>query len=177
MSRSHLRASGFTLIEVVVVLGIIVIIVGLGLANFQTTNNSSSTFSASRDMLTSDLRFAANKALNSERFQGEQPTGWGVQLTGGSNSYSIFADLNGNRMYDQKEKFKTVNLNQNIKIYPVYGTSITGSVVFNIGDSKTYFNNNQLAITPTSHLFIYLLNQDYATVKTLQVTPLGTVSY
>lgn len=168
--------SGFTLIEIIIVLGVITIIAGLGLANFQSSNNSSSTYSASRDIITSDFRLAANKALNSERFQGQEPTGWGVKIAEGTNSYTIFADLDGNRIYDAKEKYKTVKLNSDLKVYPSYGSTITGTIFFNTGDAKTYFNNTELTVNSTTYLYVHLLNKNNALVKTLEVTPLGTVS-
>lgn len=167
---------GFTLIEIIVVLGIIAIIIGLGLVNFQATNDSLTTFSASRDLLLSDLRLTADKALNGERFQGQEPIGWGVQFVGGYNTYTMFADLDGDRVYDTNEKFKSGKLNSDLKVFPLYGGVMTGSVVFNIGNGKTYFNNTELAITPTSHLLVYLLNKNNAVVNTLQVTPAGSVS-
>jgi prepilin-type N-terminal cleavage/methylation domain-containing protein len=174
LKNKHL--SGFTLVEIIVVLGIIALVAGLGFINFQASNNSSTTFSASRDVLTSDIRLAADKALNEERFQGQRPTGWGVQFIGGYNTYTMFADLDGDRVYDTNEKFKSGKLNQDLKIFPSYGGVLTGSVVFNTGDGKTYFNNNQLPVTPTSHLLLYLLNKNSAVVNTLQITPAGTVS-
>ncbi len=170
------QLSGFTLVELIVVLGIIAIIIGLGLVNFQATNDSSTTFSASRDLLLSDLRLTADKALNAERFQGQEPTGWGVQFVGGYNTYTMFADLDGDRTFDANEKFRSVKLNPDLKVYPLYGGVMTGSVVFNTGSGKTYFNNSELGITPTAHLLVYLLNKNDAVVNTLQVTPAGTIS-
>jgi Tfp pilus assembly protein FimT len=176
LKKNFHTQAGFTIIEIVIVLGVIVIISGLGLANFQSSNNSSSTYSASRDILTSDLRVAADKALNSERFQGQEPTGWGVQISEGTNSYTIFADLNGNRAYDGNEKFKTVKLNSDLKVYPVYGSTTAGPIVFNAGDAKTYFNNNELLVNSTDNLLVYLLNKNDAVVKVIEITSLGTVS-
>ncbi len=181
--RISKQLQGFTIVEIIVVLGIIAIIIGLGLINFQVANDSSTTFSASRDLLLSDLRLTADKALNGERFQGQEPVGWGIYFPGGHNTYIIFADLDGDRGYDAKEKFRSVKLNSDLKVYPLYGetsddndVSIQSSVVFNIGDGKTYFNNTELGITSTTYLLINLLNKNDAVVNTLQVTPAGTVS-
>lgn len=179
MSRLHTDNSGFTLVEMIVTLGIIAIVISLGLVNFQATGNSTSTYSSSRDLLVSDIRLAASKALNRERFQSQEPTGWGIEFPPNSPSYTVFADLNGNRSYEVNEKFKTVNLNSEVKLNWQNYTNYypTSAVVFNAGDSKTYVNGLVIPATPTAHLQITLKNAGNAIVKTLTVTPLGTVSY
>lgn len=172
--KTYPTYNGFTLIEIIVAIGIIIVI-SLGLINFNTLGNSSSTYSTSRDLLVSDVRLAANKALYRERFQGQEPGGWGVYFTDSTNSYTVFADTNNNRLYDNNEKFKTVSLNKEIKIK--WQNYTTGSLVFNIGDAKAYVNGDSMSITPTAHLKIDLRNQNNALVRTLTVTPLGSISY
>jgi len=174
-SSASSQPKGFTLIEMVGTLGIIVLVVSIGLINFQAAGNSSSTHSASRDLLVSDVRLAASKALNRERFQSQDPIGWGINFTDSTNRYTIFADINGNRTFDSNEIFKTVNLNPEVKVK--WQNYTTGSLFFNSGDGKTYVNNALIPTTPTAHLLIELRNQNNALVRTLTVTPLGTISY
>ncbi|HRH33117.1 MAG TPA: prepilin-type N-terminal cleavage/methylation domain-containing protein [bacterium] len=175
MTVKKLKSSpvGFTLIEVIVTLGIVTIIITFGLLSSQR-NTPTSTYSLSRDLLSSDLRLTSAKALNAERFQGQEPTGWGVHFIDLSNSYTIFADLNSNRTYDAKEKFRTVNLNPDLKVK--WENYATGDVVFNATDGKTFLNNVEMPITPTAYLLIDIKNQNNATVKILQINPLGSVS-
>lgn len=170
------KSAGFTLVEMIVTVGIIVIVISLGLVNFKALGNSSSTYSASRDLLVSDLRLTASKALNQERFQSQEPYGWGVYFTLLTNKYTIFADVNGNRTYDSNETFKTVSLNPEIKIIWDNYTA-GGSLFFNSSDGKTYINNTIIPVTPTTYFRIYLQNQNNALVKTITVSPLGVVSY
>lgn len=174
-SSASSQPKGFTLIEMIVAVGIIVMVISVGLVNFRAVGNSSSTYSASRDLLVSDVRLAASKALNRERFQSQEPTAWGVNFTDSTNRYTIFADVNGNRTYDNNETFKTVNLNSEVKIK--WQNYTTGALTFNSGDGKAYVNNALIPTTPTAHLKIDLKNQNNALVKTLTVTPLGTISY
>lgn len=174
--RTSKQLAGFTIVEIIVVLGIIAIIIGLGFINFQASNDSSVALSTSRDIVASDLRLAADKALLGERFQGKDPIGWGVQFDGGDNEYKIFADLDGDRIYDSNERYKSVELTQGIKVYPSYSGVTSGSVLFNTQTGKIYFNNTQLGITTAANLQINLSNSNNAESGTLEITPEGTVS-
>ncbi len=194
--NQYFQTSGFTLTEIIVTMGIIAIIVTLGLINFKALGNSSSTYSSSRDLFVSDVRLAASKALNRERYQGQEPTGWGINFFELGSSYTVFADLNGDRQFNSNETFKNVVLNKDIKMswlqpsptYTYYPTTVftnyatspayaTSAIVFNTGDGRTYINGWPMPLTPTAHLNISFRNISNALVKIFTITPFGTISY
>ncbi len=189
-TKEYLRPLGFTLTEIIVTVGIIAIIISLGLINFKALGNSSSTYSSSRDLFVSDVRLAASKALNRERYEGQEPTGWGINFADSGSSYTLFADLNSDRQYSSNEKFKTVNLNQDIRMgwmenvptYTLYPTTVftnypTSAIIFNVGDARTYINGWPMPLTPTAHLRISFKNLNSALIKIFTITPFGTISY
>lgn len=171
--KSHWESMGFTLIEVIVTLAIIATISSVSLVNFQK-KTATSAYSAGHDILSSDLRLVAVKALNSERFQNQQPTGWGIHFVDNSNSYTLFADLDADREYDTREKIKGVNLDLNVKIQ--WEGYTTGDLIFNTGDGLTFVNNTRVPVTPTAHLFINIENEDNKVQKSIEINSLGTVS-
>jgi prepilin-type N-terminal cleavage/methylation domain-containing protein len=96
--------SGFTLIEVLISLFIIVVMTTVFLANYKGGERSNNLFLAQQQLI-SDLRTSQNKGLGSTSYNGSFPAGgWGVHLsTASPNNYIIFADVNGNDAYEAGE--------------------------------------------------------------------------
>ncbi len=168
--QSHL---GFTLIEVLIALGIMVVITTLSLVDFRTADSqSASNFGA--QLLVSDLRSVALKALGGERFQGKTPGGWGVYFEEDSNQYIIFADLDNDRNYDFKEKYKAVALDSGIKIS--WQNYSIGSLVFNESDAKPYAAGLPVN-SGAGDVVIVLKNSAGAEIKSIFVNPAGAVNF
>lgn len=116
---------GFTVVEIVVVLGIMVIITGIMLFNVGSEKQNSALF-RSAQKLSLDLRKVENYALSSKVFKDSKvPCGWGIHFNGaGSTSYIIFADTAlftncSDRDYKRSsssEDLETVNLEAGVKI-------------------------------------------------------------
>jgi len=92
---------GFTLAELIVSLFIITIITAIFLTDYKSGGRSGD-LNLSVQQLASNIRLAQNKSLGSTTYNGNFPLGgWGVHVdTTNKNSYIIFADSNGNKIYD-----------------------------------------------------------------------------
>ncbi|MDO8743196.1 MAG: type II secretion system protein [Candidatus Azambacteria bacterium] len=83
---------GFTVVEIVVVLGIMVIITGIALFNAGSEKQDSALFRSAQN-LSLNLRKVENNALSSRVFKDRVPCGWGVHFNWPDlTSYTIFAD-------------------------------------------------------------------------------------
>jgi prepilin-type N-terminal cleavage/methylation domain-containing protein len=95
---------GYTLLEMLVVIFIISLLLGIFLTNY-TSGNNSNNLAMGAQQLASDIRTAQNKSLGSVTYNHVFPLGgWGVHIdTTNKTSYILFADLNGNKIYDAGE--------------------------------------------------------------------------
>jgi prepilin-type N-terminal cleavage/methylation domain-containing protein len=102
-----MKKSGFTLIELIVSVSIIVMVTGIFLVNYNSANRRTDlTMTAQK--LVSDIRLTQNYALGLARYGGRFGVvpygGWGVHFdTNANNQYTIFADINENKAYDADE--------------------------------------------------------------------------
>lgn len=153
---------GFTLIEMLVVLAIIVIITGIVVFNIGTERQNSALL-RSAQKLSQDLRRAQSFTLSSKVFKTSGvPCGWGAHFNGiGSSSYVIFADLAVNqncsdrdfiRAANGSEDFETVNLESGITVSSLSGG--LSDIIFTPPDLVTTFTPNQASVN------IVLINQN-----------------
>lgn len=99
---------GFSLIELLVSIGIIVVITGLFFASYRTANKQAELTRSVSD-LSSSYRKALNQTLGLTKFDGEVPEGgWGIHidLNDDKKKYLVFADRNNNGQYDDGEGSK-----------------------------------------------------------------------
>ena len=95
---------GFTIIELLVSLGIFIIVTTMVVANFRGGNRSDELKIAA-ETVASNLRRAQNMALAGELTDGiTPPGGYGIYFNlATADRYIIFADKNGNLAYDAGE--------------------------------------------------------------------------
>ncbi len=168
---------GFTLIEMIVVLAIIVIITGIVIFNVGTERQNS-VLLRSAQKLSLDLRRAQNYALSSKSFKTlGVPCGWGVHFNGmGSTSYIIFADMASDvdclnrdsiRASNGSEDFEFANFETGVTISSL--SNNLSDVVFIPPDPIVNFTPNQTSAS------IVLINKNGAT-RTININKTGFIS-
>jgi prepilin-type N-terminal cleavage/methylation domain-containing protein len=135
---------GFTLIELLVSIGIFIVVTGMVVANFRAGSRSDE-LKITADALVSNLRRAQNMSLAGELVNGVTPPGgYGVYFNLGTpNRYVIFADSNGNLVYDANEDLSDglIVLPKDIVINTVSPKNIS-SVVFKPPKPTIYINGD-----------------------------------
>ncbi len=168
---------GFTLIEMLIVLAVIVIITGVVIFNIGTERQNSALL-RSAQKLSLDLRRAQSFALSSKVFKTfGVPCGWGAHFNGvGSGSYIIFADLAVNqncsdrdfiRAANGSEDFETINLESGIVVNSLSGG--LSDIVFTPPDPIVTFMPNQTSANIT------LINKN-STTRAVTVNKTGFIS-
>ena len=114
---SRIKKDSFTLIELLVVIAIIVILSTIVLANYRG-GEEQYALQRSAHQLAQDIRKAEEMAMASKEFNGEIPQGgYGIYLVENSNSYILFADVDGEKDYDSGEEVGSpLELEKKVKI-------------------------------------------------------------
>ncbi len=173
------KDSGFTILEVLVVLSIVSLFTGMTIFSVVSERQSSSLFRSAQN-LSLNLRRAQNYALSSKNFKNSGvPCGWGVHFNGVNlSSYVIFADSvpagsdcqnqDNKRNSDGSEDFETVKFESGIKISSL--TDNFSDVVFSPPAPTVVFSSSG-----RSQVSIVLTNRDAAT-RTVTVNTTGFIS-
>jgi prepilin-type N-terminal cleavage/methylation domain-containing protein len=98
-----MSARGFTLLEITIVLAIIVAISTITYANFQGANHRGAVLHHTGKVV-SALQTAQAYGVSGRTLNGEIVDGWGLHLSRLTNKYTLFADYNGNGLYDYATK-------------------------------------------------------------------------
>jgi prepilin-type N-terminal cleavage/methylation domain-containing protein len=120
-----MKTRGFTLIEISIVLSIIVVISTIGYANFKGTNNRGEIINHA-GKVTSAIETAQAYGVAGRTMNSEIVGGWGLQLSRLTNKYTIFADYNGNGLYDHPTKL-LVHGNEDLETGGPSGSFFTDS--------------------------------------------------
>ncbi|MEK7203408.1 MAG: prepilin-type N-terminal cleavage/methylation domain-containing protein [Patescibacteria group bacterium] len=166
---------GFTMIEMVVSVGIISLLSAIFLANYHGANHKTE-LNMEAQKVVSNLNLARSFSLSSKKYNNSLPAGgWGVHFkTSSPDKYLIFADVNNNQSYDDGEADidkggRVINLPDNI-IIDSADNGGTVDVVFLPPDPAIYFNGS---IEPVSSAWVKLKEKDNNIFKTITINSLG----
>ena len=108
---------GFTVVELVIVLTIMITITSLILANYPGFNERLAVRGASED-IASNVRLAQAYGLGVKESSPGLFPGYGVYFQGTTaNSYVLFADNNNDGTYQESEKIKDLAIQSSVQIY------------------------------------------------------------
>ncbi|MFH1233131.1 MAG: prepilin-type N-terminal cleavage/methylation domain-containing protein [Patescibacteria group bacterium] len=164
---------GFTMIELIVSVGIIASLIAIFLANYHGANYRAE-LSMEVQKAVSNLNLARSFSLSSKKYDNGIPSGgWGIHFTLTSpHSYLIFADTNNDKIYNSGEADtakggRIITLPNNVV---VDSTSNGGDVdiVFLSPDPIVYIN--ELA---SSFAWIKFKETGNNTIKTITINSLG----
>lgn len=132
---------GFTLIEMLVVMFIVVLMSSLMLVNFRSSKKSYILSQAAQKLI-SDIRKTQNMAMSGVNPEGSSIKGYGIYVNDFvSDSYVIFADQDDDQRYDGGEAIKTVTLPDQIEVYSVSPWPVV-HIFFQPPNPTTYINQD-----------------------------------
>lgn len=135
---------GFTIIELLVSLGIFIVVTAMVVTNFRGGSRSDELKIAA-ETIASNLRRVQNMALAGELIDGVTPPGgYGIYFNlATSDRYILFADKNGNRAYDVNEALPdgTIILAKNIRLSDVLPAAAS-TVIFKPPKPTIYINGD-----------------------------------
>ena len=137
---------GFTLVELLVVSGIILLMSAIIFPNYRA-GGEALALQRSAHKLSQDLRRAEELALSAKAYP-NAPTsfkgGYGVNFQINSTSYTLFADLNDNKIFDPSsvppEELEISNLEKKVKISGLSASPL--NVVFLPPDPQFFVSGN-----------------------------------
>jgi prepilin-type N-terminal cleavage/methylation domain-containing protein len=150
-----MRNSGFTLIEVVVVMGIIGLLTTFLIANFSRTQLNLNQAAAS---MVADIRDIQTKAVTSTRYNGSSVCGYGISFID-ATTFRIYTTTpsaaNGNCslntvVHNRNYEAGDVNVRTVTLVDPIQFTGAFADFFFEPPDPKTYIgNSSSLAAAPS----------------------------
>ena len=132
----------FTLIELLVVSGIILLMSAIIFPNYRA-GEQEFAIQRSAHKLSQDLRRAEELALSAQAYPGAPSSfkgGYGVNFQINSTSYTLFADLNDNKVFDPGENLEIPNLEKKVKISGLSASPL--NVVFLPPDPQAFVSGS-----------------------------------
>jgi type II secretory pathway pseudopilin PulG len=93
---------GFTLVELVVTLFLIIIILSLSIVNYNA-GYSDTNLSNTQNSLYNNIKLIQSYALSNQSYNNTLPYYWGMYIESGATTSILFADLNNNGLHDTGE--------------------------------------------------------------------------
>jgi prepilin-type N-terminal cleavage/methylation domain-containing protein len=180
IKNRQISQPAFTLIEIIVVVGIFVALMSATVANYRSGSRQSQLRLAAQGLAT-NIRLAQSYAVGSKDFVdpdgsdhiSQSPLGgWGVYISlENPDYYQIVVDLDDDHTKDKV--FKTINLPEQISIEKilVQGEEVDpGVIFFQPPEPQTFING-----LPNNQIAIILRDQTEATTSQVMVNLFGLV--
>jgi len=177
--KTGLKKAGFTLIELIVSVSIIAIIVGIFLANYYGSEPQSQLINATSALMR-DLRLAQTRGAAGVNYGLDSSVGWGINMASGTSAYWLFADVNGDHVYNTSTESSTTKGSREIDL-PT-GVTISG---IDLGDPmnitfyqdrdvlKTYLTDGFTVFSTSTTITLTETNTE--AVKHVYVDPYGLI--
>ena len=160
----------FTLVELLVTTGIILLLSAIIFPNYRAGEEAFS-LQRSAHKVSQDLRRTEELALSAKAYPGAPSTfkgGYGINFQINSSSYTLFADLDNDKVFDSGEELETSILEEKVKI-----TSLSSSplnVVFLSPDPQVFISGGSEAQITIS------LETDSTKNKVIKVNQVGLIT-
>jgi len=177
--KKGLKKVGFTLIELLISISIMAIIVGVFLTNYYGSEPQSQLINATSALMR-DLRLAQTRGVANVNYGSTPSSGWGVNLVSGTSTYFLFADVNGDYVYNTSTESstskgaRTLTLPTGITLAHDLSSDPMNIVFYHSSDVfKTFLND---ASRPyVALLTITLTEANTGAVKHVYVDPYGLI--
>ncbi len=176
------RYKGFTLVELLVVSGMIIILTTFVLASYRMGERE---FSLNRAVhqVSQDIRVAQEKTMSGMECQecgGGVPPGYGIYFRDTSpnnTSYILYADENGDEIYTAGEEIETIELEKGVVIIDIKMDSIDSnqiSINFRPPDPVIKIKRIQ-SDNGTETKITFALETDYSKTRTITINKAGLI--
>lgn len=177
-----MKKSGFTLIELIVSIGVISLVTGIFLANYSSANRRSDLTMTTQKMI-SDIHMAQNYSLGLTNYGLKDSTnvplgGWGIHFdltNDGNQQYVIFADDDGDKLYSSSTE---ANLAKGASIITLPRNIIIDSISTGNKTDITFLPPDPIttitgSLGTSTQADIVLKDQNTNTKKTVRINFLG----
>jgi len=122
---------GFNLVEMLIVLGVVIFLSAILLPSYGSMRAKFALL-RSAYQLAQDIKMAREMAISAMVVAGVTPPGYGVYLAEGDFDYMIYADTNGNEIFNAggDEDFKSIDLENKVYIQDISGPTSSVSINF-----------------------------------------------
>jgi len=174
-----MKKSAFTLIELIITVAIIALISGIFLANYYGSEPQSQLINATSALMR-DLRLAQTRGATGLNYGSTTPVGWGININTGESKYILFADLNGNQIYDANEGQtlkggREINLPTGVSISSIdLSSTMNISFYSDQGILKTAFADSSQVYSGSVTITLTEASSDSS--KNIYINPYGLIS-
>lgn len=177
MNNRPENKKGFTLVELMVSLSIIIVLISLTVINYNISF-SENNLSNAQSMSYQNIRLAQSYALSFKSYDDILPGYWGIYFEKGTSSIILFADLNSNYIYDDGEADiflggKIISLPKDIIIDYISWDGSDLSVLFEVGSGKMVTYNSETGTPDIDNWQIELKDSHYDIGKMISLNSLG----